>query len=563
MPTNHELRIIMRLRDEASKKITGMRNRLRRFADEVRKNWKAIAASVAVVGYALSRVISDVISYGVQLDKMSKMTGTTTREFSKLAYAAEQEHASMEALSKALPVLAKYMGQAKDGLMTYKRAFDAMGISVTDSRGQLRKTYDVFLDIAEYVSKANDKTEALQRTQEILGRGGKELYDMLLLGKSGLKQLGAEAEQLGIVLDEKTAREMKDFADEVLKAKKSFQGLSIVFVEKILPALKEYTGYLSDAVLGMRQLSIVNKIEEFERLSKTMEELKTSKMKESWKDFFNFFKNNSGVVLKYDPGELSRRITDLAIELQKAGVAIDQVKLKELITDEDLKRLEAAKEAGKDLAPGKEAYASWEIFFAGMRKGLNKAQTGYDNFRFSVEKGTLKLINSMETQFGNFFYNTFTRQVGKAREVFAEFGQSILRVLSEVLAQWTLFGFSGAGGLMGMVGIWPKKHQGGEIRRIDRAHGGLAIDEVPIIAQTGEGVLSRRGMSALGRSNFNRLNQGQSVEGGSPVIYISINAVDAKSFSDLADRNPGVFQRQILKALQYNRGYRDMARAFS
>lgn len=64
-------------------------------------------------------------------------------------------------------------------------------------------------------------------------------------------------------------------------------------------------------------------------------------------------------------------------------------------------------------------------------------------------------------------------------------------------------------------------HDGGIIR----AHNGLAVDEVPIIAQTGEGILSRRGMSALGgNSVLNSLNAGNSFGGGGD-IFITIQSV--------------------------------------
>jgi len=64
-----------------------------------------------------------------------------------------------------------------------------------------------------------------------------------------------------------------------------------------------------------------------------------------------------------------------------------------------------------------------------------------------------------------------------------------------------------------------KKHQGGLIR----AHNGLAPDEVPIIAQTGEGVLSRRGMDVLGGSdNLRALNRGEGIGGG---VTINVNQV--------------------------------------
>ena len=65
-----------------------------------------------------------------------------------------------------------------------------------------------------------------------------------------------------------------------------------------------------------------------------------------------------------------------------------------------------------------------------------------------------------------------------------------------------------------------KFHSGGLIKGQ-----GLASDEVPIVAQTGEGVLSRRGMSALGgEENLNLLNSGRrlssNVINNSSNIYI-------------------------------------------
>ena len=54
-----------------------------------------------------------------------------------------------------------------------------------------------------------------------------------------------------------------------------------------------------------------------------------------------------------------------------------------------------------------------------------------------------------------------------------------------------------------------RRQKGGEIKK---AHDGGVVgsDEVPIIAQTGDGVLSRQGMTTLGGvSELNRLNAGE------------------------------------------------------
>lgn len=55
-------------------------------------------------------------------------------------------------------------------------------------------------------------------------------------------------------------------------------------------------------------------------------------------------------------------------------------------------------------------------------------------------------------------------------------------------------------------------HSGGMIRRMHS--GGLAGDEVPIIAQTGEFMVSRRGVAATGMRQLQRINRGEAGSGG-------------------------------------------------
>ena len=64
-----------------------------------------------------------------------------------------------------------------------------------------------------------------------------------------------------------------------------------------------------------------------------------------------------------------------------------------------------------------------------------------------------------------------------------------------------------SGGYIGWGGIY---HDGGYVARYHR--GGLAADEVRAILQTGEGVVSRRGMSRLGQEGLASLNSGRRPE---------------------------------------------------
>jgi hypothetical protein len=94
-----------------------------------------------------------------------------------------------------------------------------------------------------------------------------------------------------------------------------------------------------------------------------------------------------------------------------------------------------------------------------------------------------------------------------------------------------------------------KKHDGGMIV----AHSGLAVDEVPIIAQSGEGILSRRGMANLGGAPvLNALNRGESRVGGNVSVVVNYPRMTSKEeVSELAK----VLGAEINRQLRYSRGF--------
>lgn len=218
---------------------------------------------------------------------------------------------------------------------------------------------------------------------------------------------------------------------------------------------------------------------------------------------------------------------------------------------------------------------------------------------------------AMTQAFGQLFFNVFTGQLINMKQIFADFGRAILKQFSDVLAEmvvrWAIFGESfgggekkkgfgrwtgilgsvagmlsagGGGGAtatisgMGKVPVAPpdyylsksasvsatKKHFGG----IVRAHSGLAVDEVPIIAQIGEGVLSRRGMSALGRGNFDRLNRGESAGGANreAVNITPILVVKAWDFTDISKHRREI-QAIIVEGITSNAQIRKIIREYA
>jgi hypothetical protein len=147
------------------------------------------------------------------------------------------------------------------------------------------------------------------------------------------------------------------------------------------------------------------------------------------------------------------------------------------------------------------------------------------------------------------FYDTTTGEFKSLAEIVQNFGNVMINVIQQMIASMlvakaaagiaTLFAGStitgGVGGTTSQTSqfgtVWSPYHAGGIIR----AHSGLAVDEVPIIAQTGERVLSR--------SQNREYERGisKSIDSGVINNYYTfhINATDPKSFEEMCRNRPG------------------------
>ncbi|MCK4321316.1 phage tail tape measure protein, partial [candidate division WOR-3 bacterium] len=197
-----------------------------------------------------------IMRYGLEIDKSAKVTGLTTTEIQKLRYAADQEHASIQALEKGIMNLNVRLGYAGDEMASYTRYFEALGIAYRNTQGSLRSAYDVFGDLFDVMSKGKLTTEETAAVMQLLGaRSAKELIPMLKKGKEWFQKMGDEAEQLGIVLDEDVIRLIKETDDNITKLKGSLRGFTYVLGEMTVPWLNDFATVLTRVTLQIREIT--------------------------------------------------------------------------------------------------------------------------------------------------------------------------------------------------------------------------------------------------------------------------------------------------------------------
>jgi len=231
----------------------------------------AMVAAGAAIGAATIKALNETKDYAVEVDKAAKTTGVAAEEFQKLSYAALQEHADMATLEKGLTKLAKNMGEAKDGVATYKDEFDRMGISVTDATGELKGTDDVLLEMADYFSTSTDETQKQAIAMTVLGKSGAELIPFLEMGREEIERLGKEAEKMGIVLSQDNVAQFKAYQDSIDRMKSSFKGLQMQAATAVVPAFQSITDSVTDMFVSLRESGTIETI--FTEIGGVIEEL--------------------------------------------------------------------------------------------------------------------------------------------------------------------------------------------------------------------------------------------------------------------------------------------------
>jgi len=590
--TNKELSIILRLRDEATKRLEGVRGSLQRFANSWKQNWLAITAAITASIMAL-RQAWDLMEMGAkaqQIDesfkRMAESVGINSREMKKALMEASQETvnfsnvadkvSSLMAQGLNMDQITALMRQARVEARifgtTTEEAFQTISGAVTGGLvTTLRRSYGLQLslkDAVESYARATGKT-----TEEV------EKYHMaqaianhiLERSKSHLAAVNLEM-MTSYEKVQALKSKWNDFLESAGQMLWQVLGFLQGFANHLVSGIFTILEYGSGAVEAFIQ-GIVNALNGLLRFGT------------------DFFQSLMTPLIKFYellgklPGTVGETYRQAAAEVERFSQSLDKKTIQfnvEGLTQGLEEARQAFNLAAEDSA--KEAMTQYDLVFAKVKDTGDKTGEILRNVakevgksaeeagrQFNVmEEFAKQSAHNMQNAFSQFFFKAFTGELRSVKEVFADFGRAVLQMISNILAKLLLMKIftatAGAGGTIFGVPVASLFHQGGTVERRNRAfiraHSGLAPDEVPIIAQTGEGVLSRRGMQAVGGSdNLRALNDGESIRGGGVTINVNqvIQAWDAQDVW----RNRKMLSNAIADDIYNNGKIRSVIRSYA
>lgn len=202
----------------------------------------AVTAAVVGTAAALSDATLEASKYADEVNTLSIVTGVSTETIQALNYATELLDVSTETITGSMSRLLRNMSSAKDGTGSAAEAFAALGVSITDSEGNLRDNEDVFWDIIDALGDITNEAERDALAMDVLGRSARDLNPLIEAGSEEFERLRQEAIETGYVLDSDQLDGFQNLDDNMQRLKNGATAARNAIGRILLPVLTQLSG---------------------------------------------------------------------------------------------------------------------------------------------------------------------------------------------------------------------------------------------------------------------------------------------------------------------------------
>lgn len=213
----------------------------------------AVVASLGAISYKAGQNADD-------LNTLSKVYSLNTTDLQKYAVAADLVDVSVEDIAKSHVKLEKSMYSAQNGSATMQEAFDKLGVSITDSNGELRSGDEVWQETIQKLGQMQNETERDAVAMQLMGKSAANLNPLIADQGETYKNLTETLQKYNLdFVDQETldgANQFNDALDEM----KAIGSVALMTVGSQLagylaPAIEKVVGWIGQLASWLTSLS--------------------------------------------------------------------------------------------------------------------------------------------------------------------------------------------------------------------------------------------------------------------------------------------------------------------
>lgn len=227
----------------------------KRTANVMKGVGKAVLAGTAAAGAALTGMAVKTAGTADDIHKASQRIGVSTDAYQEMDYWASQNGISQGSMERAVGRLNQRIGRAVDGNEKYSDAFEALGVNVKDTGGNIRDTEDVMADTIQSLSEIEDESMKSAKASEVFGTSlARQLMPALQDGSLSMEEAAEVAQDMGIVMDETAIEAGVAFQDGMDTAKRALSGIVMEIGAEVLPIFNDMLDWVISQMPTIRSV---------------------------------------------------------------------------------------------------------------------------------------------------------------------------------------------------------------------------------------------------------------------------------------------------------------------
>lgn len=206
---------------------------------------KGAFAGIAAVGFAeLVKGGREAIAVLADMADEAQRIGTSTDFLQEFSYAVQMSGGTSEEASGALERFAKALSEAGTGGGNLGKIFEANGVSIRNSAGELISVQDALAKFANLIQNTATQQDKLNIAADVFGRGGgPAVVNALNDGADGLAEFARQAQETGGVLDATVIAKAAELDDKFtaleISAGNWAKSLAVSIAEFAIPQIED------------------------------------------------------------------------------------------------------------------------------------------------------------------------------------------------------------------------------------------------------------------------------------------------------------------------------------
>lgn len=227
---------------------------------EAGQKMQGLSMAAAGVVAALAGISYKAGTNADDLNTLSKVYSINTGDLQKYAVAADLVDVSVEDIAKSHVKLEKSMYSANTGSKSMQEAFDKLGVSITDSNGELKSGDAVWQETIQKLGQMENETERDAIAMQLMGKSAANLNPLIADQGETYKNLTDTLKQYDLdFVDQETLDKANEFNDS-LDTMKAIGSVALSTVGSQLaaylaPALEKVVGWFGKVAEWLTKLS--------------------------------------------------------------------------------------------------------------------------------------------------------------------------------------------------------------------------------------------------------------------------------------------------------------------